>query len=132
MRVGRLASVNIQVLLLFILLISYFLSYGVTQNQLYSSWILIVVAISVIFFVIKKEKINEIRGQYVRIVTVFVLGYLIVYFQLHVDYIFGNFDESHTRFWVNRRIVPQALTLSAIGLVAFFIGYLFCGYLPED
>lgn len=117
----------LKVLLLIILVAYSFLylsSLDIIQNKNFSFLVIILNILTLFIFSQYVEPIIELKKQYIRIVTIFLLGYVIVFFQLHVDYLLDNFDESNTRFWVNPNIVPKALMLSSIGLVAFLFGYL--------
>lgn len=113
----------LQTIVLLILLLTYFISIDLSLNTNNSIWILCLVFISFSLLILRKEYCNEIKQQYVRVMPVFLFAYCIVYFQLHIDYILGNFDETNTRFWVNTKIVPKSLAISAIGFVSFIIGY---------
>lgn len=101
----------------------YILSIHTNQNILFSSVVLGIDFLAFGLYFIQREPIHNIRKQYIRIVPLFLLGYFIVFFQLHLDYILGNINESYTRYWVDSLIVPESLTLSSIGFVAFLFGY---------
>lgn len=110
------------VIIFFVLLVAYFISLDQYQNIFFTGFILILNLLSLIIYVLRKESLEAIRRQYIRISTLFLLGYIIVFFQLHVDYLFGNLDGSYSRFWVNLKIVPKALVLSSLGFNAFLLG----------
>lgn len=109
--------------ILFILFILYAISLSSRQNVIFSAVVLIINLVALILFSIHREPVLNLKNQYIRIVPIFLFAYCIVFFQLHLDYVLGNFDESYTRFWVDPSIVPKALVISSIGLVSFLYGY---------
>lgn len=120
---------SVLTLLLFILLVIYvflyFYSFDLNQSKSFSLIVLLLNLFALVIFSIDREPISAMRKQYIRIIPIFILGYIIVFFQLHLDYVIGNFDESVTRYWVNSFIVPKALMISSIGFLAFLLGYMY-------
>ena len=55
--------------------------------------------------------------------NIFVLIYLVVFYQCYIDYLLGFIDNTEIRIWINTSIVPRALCLCNIGLSSFLIGY---------
>jgi oligosaccharide repeat unit polymerase len=86
--------------------------------------LLILAGISIFFFFSRKEKVPNLNGQFFKHSTFAVVGLLIVNFQYYIDYLLGNIPATNTFIFVNQAIVVKTLTLSFIGLLLFFIGYL--------
>lgn len=84
-----------------------------------------VAAASLFLFVFKKENNPNLKGQFFKHSTFFLVGFCIVHFQYYIDYLIGNFSSDNLNVWVNRAIVVKSFTLSVIGLISFFLGYLF-------
>lgn len=120
-------NVKVSTLLLGVSLVFYVILYSLMQserlNPIFSTKILLFNLLILLIFFLQEEPYFNLKKQYVRITTIFILGYIVVFFQLHLDYILGNIQESFTRLWVNFYIVPKSLIISSIGLVAFLFGY---------
>lgn len=86
--------------------------------------LLSLVGLSTFLFFYRKEKAPSLKGQFFKHSTLAVVGLLIVNFQYYIDYLIGNIPATNTFIFVNQAIVVKTLTLSLIGLLLFFIGYL--------
>jgi len=88
--------------------------------------ILLGVAIfSTILFFTNKEKQEYLKGQFLKHSNIVILGLLIVHFQLYLDYILGNISKYENFIWANQKAVVKSMTLSTIGLISFYLGYLY-------
>lgn len=103
----------------------YLLLENLIQNESFSLFMILLNLLGLVLFSLRLEPQKKINNQYVRIITIFIIGYVIVFFQLHVDYFLGNFSEDNIRFWVNPRIVPKSLILSSIGFYSVILGYVY-------
>ena len=86
--------------------------------------LLSLVGVTTFLFFYKKESEPLLKGQFFKHSTLAIIGILIVNFQYYIDYLLGNIPASNTFIFVNPKIVVKSLTLSFIGLLMFFIGYL--------
>ncbi len=103
------------------IILSFFLPSSPTPS--YVCAMLIVNVLGVILFISKKEYNLNLRGQYIRTSFLFILGYLIVYFQYLFDYLFGYITES-SPMWHYNRVILLSTVYSSIGLFCYFVGYL--------
>lgn len=85
--------------------------------------LLLIATIAVLFFIFKKEKNKEQKGQYLKHSTLALVGIAVVFFQYPLDYVLGNINGSNMFIWVNKHIVIRSLTISVIGLICFLLGY---------
>ena len=86
--------------------------------------IFIVAFISILLFAFKKEKVPALKGQFLKHSTLVIIGLVVVHFQYDIDYIIGNASVNDKYIWVDTNVVIKTLTLSVIGLLCFFLGYL--------
>lgn len=70
------------------------------------------------------DPVKELRRQYIRPIYMFLLGYIIVFFQGYVDLYLGNLNPNSFFFFINPGLINQGALLSVIGLIMLFIGYL--------
>lgn len=75
-----------------------------------------------LLFLFRKESNKMIEGVYCRPVHIFLLSYLIVFFQTPIDYLLGNVNSYKSLCSVS--LVPTCLLYAVIGLICFFLGYL--------
>ncbi|MHC5310080.1 O-antigen polysaccharide polymerase Wzy [Myroides sp. LJL116] len=81
--------------------------------------------VSICFFVFSSffDPIKELRKQYIRPIFLFLVGYLIVFFQGYLDLFLGYIDEFDLFYFVHPTLINKAALLSLIGLVSLFLGY---------
>lgn len=96
-----------------------------TENLYYSEShlieLLIIVCVdSVLFFIYKKKVRQTIKSGLWSLI--FLLGYLVVFFQRYVDLILGYVSENE-RFFVDQNTILRCTIISLCGLLAFFVGY---------
>ncbi len=84
---------------------------------------LILTAIGTVsFFVIQKEQYKKF--QWLSISTIFVLGYLIVFYQMILLNLIG-YEVPHYLFkllWASENVINESIGLSTLGLLAFYLG----------
>ncbi len=108
------------------------LFYQLSPDDLNFEWLfylLLFSGIITIIFILNNDKNHFLKGQFFKHSTFALLGLLIVNYQLYIDLLIGNIDRNDWFVWVNHSIVLKTLILSTIGLVCFFLGYLF--YKPK-
>ena len=113
------------VLLTFLfLLIAFYAIVPKTMDIEIMSIVLTIIAFSTVLFLTKKEQVYELKGQFLKHSYLFIFGFLIVHFQLYLDFALGYIDRSISFIWVNQSVVLKSMILSSIGLISFFLGYL--------
>ncbi|MCS4238346.1 hypothetical protein M2306_001541 [Myroides gitamensis] len=107
------------------LLVLYPFSIGLNYSKGLLLLTLVIVIISVILFVFSTffDPIVELRKQYIRPIFLFLLGYLIVFFQGYTDLLLGNLLATDLFYFVKPHLINQAALLSCAGLIALFLGY---------
>ncbi|QQX75957.1 MULTISPECIES: O-antigen polymerase [Aequorivita] len=85
--------------------------------------LLLVTVVTAMFFT-RRETEPFLKAQFFKHSNLAVLGILIVNFQYYIDYLIGNIPSSNDFIFVNPQIVIKSLTLSIIGLLMFYLGYL--------
>lgn len=81
-------------------------------------------ALAVFVFSTITDPVVELRGQYIRPIFMFLIGYLIVFFQAYVDLMLGNLDPRSFFFFVKPSLINQGALISVGGLIMVFLGYL--------
>lgn len=79
---------------------------------------------SVVALIKSREKQVDFKGQYLRHSSLFIIGFIIVFYQYYIDYVIGLLDDSLKFIWIDSGYVCKALCLSNIALVCFIIGYM--------
>lgn len=81
--------------------------------------------ISILFFLFdKKSSLDSLLHKvYLRHSVLFIICYLIVFYQCDLDYILGIIDENNHLLWYDTSVVCKSLALSNLALSCFFIGY---------
>lgn len=105
-----------------ILLIVYF-SHGLTCSESNLRILLIMVSINTILFFVYKNNVRKSKKSGIWSL-IFLVGYLIVFFQYYVDLLIGNLDKNE-RVFANSNIIMSCFVISLCGLLAFFCGYTF-------
>ena len=113
----------LHILGLLFLIALYFVA-PVNMDNLFMQGIIVLSFFLLFLFFFKKEKNVNLKGMYMKHSTLIIIGYIIVHFQVYIDYILNNIDSSNFRLWVNHTIVVKSMVLSSIGLVSFCLGYL--------
>ena len=107
-----------------ILLVFYYADTTMVMDKNVIFILLLINFVSIFLFLFKKENKKELRKQTFKFSTLFVIGFCIVHFQYHVDYLLDNVDENNLYIWINKNVVVKSLVISTAGLISFFIGYL--------
>lgn len=83
--------------------------------------IIVLAVLSVLSFFMVTSKIEKLRGQWLRASYVFLIGYLVVFFQYNLDLVVHNTTVANSVFASTDSICTAAL-MSLIGLSSFVIG----------
>jgi hypothetical protein len=108
---------------LFLILLHYYNFTSYDKGTLFL--VLIITLISICCFSFKRDNQNELRGQYLRVSNLFLLGFIIVHFQFYIDLVLGNFDMGRQDLVVSRDIIIKSAVISSIALVCFCLGYFY-------
>ena len=84
---------------------------------------LTLVFFSLLFFVTKKDEIFLLSKNSFKHSNIFILGFIIVSFQVTIDFILGNVTSYNQFLFVNNSIVVKSTWLSVAALNSFFLGY---------
>lgn len=113
--------IALSLILIVISLASFFVPVGSYNDS--SVWLFeALMIISVSSFATYKEGIAEIKAVFFRPLFIFILAYIIVFFQSPIDYILGYVD-SYIRIG-SPDLMPTAMRYALIGLNCFLLGYL--------
>lgn len=107
-----------------IFLISSIIFYIYAPSSMNKEYMFIEVALSLFFtinFFIKTRK-NSRMGVFSHS-HIFIVIFLIVFYQFYIDYILGFIDTSEKRTWINTSIVAKSLGLCNIAISSFLLGY---------
>lgn len=80
---------------------------------------------SIFIFLNSKECVINLKGQKVRIVYFFLIGFCIVHFQMYFDLLLGNYYYFGHDYLFDINFVTKSAITSSIGLIVFLIGYSF-------
>lgn len=103
-----------------------FILYFLYSLFTYSSVILaglVVIALFDVFLIFYVQNKRRIKIKYRIICTLFLLGYVIVFYQCYIDLLLGFMSADNSLF-VSSSIIIKCCLLSTIGLSAFGFGYL--------
>lgn len=104
----------------FLLLLYFFVS--IEYNRVVLLWIVAIALIDAIAIIYVQNR-RGINIKYRLISTLFLIGYLIVFYQCYVDLLLGNIEADDNLF-VSSQIIIKCCLISTIGLSAFGFGYL--------
>lgn len=113
---------NILVILIsFVLLI---FSYNQTYNNSIQIVTLLLIIIPSVFYILDNNRLEGLKGSYIRISYLFLVGYFIVFFQYNIDLALGFVNISNNVF-ASPRIINTGCIYATIGLSAFYLGNAF-------
>lgn len=115
----------IQSIALVLLLTLYFTgSFPHRMDTSFMTYILSIAGVCLFsFFILRPEKVVDLKKQYIRISYIFLFSFAVVHFQAYIDFLLGNLEQGDTFFWIDKGAVPKSLLLSTIGLVSYLLGY---------
>lgn len=114
------------ILLALAILIVYPISIGGSYSKSLLLYTLLIGAFSVALFIFSSviDPVKELRRQYIRPIYMFLIGYIIVFFQAYVDLFLENLQPNAIFFFIKPGLINQAAILSVTGLIMVFVGYL--------
>ena len=77
--------------------------------------------VPIVLYFIHNNRIASLKGLYLRTSYIFLLGYIIVFFQLNLDLILCYVSPTNSVF-ANPVVINKCSLLSVIGLCSYFIG----------
>lgn len=102
-----------------------FLSVPFVLESSYLAKVLSIVLVATFCFIVKREYNIRLKGQYFRVSSLFVIGFILVHFQIYVDYVVGNYQYMGHDYLIDTTIVPKSIVISSLALVAFYLGYFY-------
>ena len=110
-------------LLIIIILVPFYLFAPTTMDKTIMSYLFIMAFVCLSVYMFSKEKEENLKRQFFKHSTLFLIGYFIVHFQYYLDFILGNVQMENPFIWINNNIVISSMIISVIGLACFFLGY---------
>lgn len=98
------------------------LDYKLTKENVLNVFFYDILSAVVYLFSYEKEKL--IKGQFFRITPIFLLGFIIVCFQIDLDFILGNYPNFGHDYMIDNSVVVKCQIVSSIALHSFFLGSL--------
>lgn len=114
-------------LLLLLISVWMYLQAPRTMDKMFMGGCLVLSAFSLIAY-FYNEKTNDrfnLGSQLLRHSVFFVILYVIVFYQVDIDFVLGIVGNDSSRLWIDNRIVAKALALSSIGLNSLLCGLKF-------
>ena len=121
---------DLNMLIQVLLLITSFYCYTiapVTMDRTFMAYMIVVAFGSILNCYCIKENNYYIKGQHFRHSFVFLLGYIIVFYQYIIDYVLYYIEKPEdvpSLIWYDQTVVCQSLCLANVGLNSFLLGYL--------
>lgn len=107
-----------------IFLISSIVLYIYAPSSMNREYMFVEVAILLFFtisFIIKTR--NNSRMGVFSHSHIFVVIFVIIFYQFYIDYILGFIDSSEKKIWINTSVVVKSLGLCNIAMASFLLGY---------
>ena len=107
-----------------IFLISSIVLYMYAPSSMNREYMFVEVAI-LLFFTISffiKTRNNSRMGVFSHS-HIFVVIFVIIFYQFYIDYILGFIDSSEKKIWINTFVVAKSLGLCNIAMASFLLGY---------
>ncbi len=114
----------IQFITLLVGVLLYYFSHLVPYNNQMLLIILVLVGVTTVSVLFKRERVIELRGNYFKAFYLFLLGYLIVHFQFYIDVLLKNITLYDKWIFAHPGVILKAASLSLVGLTSFYLGYL--------
>lgn len=119
---GRSLFLILNAIVLLMAIFFYFFSGGEYDRSILLTE-LILASILLFSFIFIGDEYAWLKGQAFKCSTLFLLGYIIVHFQLYCDVLLGNISETDRFFMVNPAVINKGGAISLAGLSSFFLGY---------
>lgn len=89
----------------------------------YTGVVLAINFFSLLLFFIKKENSVNLKNQYLRPSSLFIIGLVIVHFQIYLDVFLGYISDTNSILFINNRIAIKSLLISSVAFNVFCLGY---------
>lgn len=83
---------------------------------------LIIAGIALFLYMFKSESFPPLKGQYLTLSLIFLLGFIPTMFQYYFLFALGDVEDISLSYYLDYSIVNKSATLSAIALVSYLIG----------
>lgn len=113
-----------QLFLLLIVTAIYFIFSNYINVSYYIPLISFIIILSTILFSIR-EKSKCLRKNFLTTTFLFLLSFLIVHFQLYLDYSLGLRSDLSLSYYLDYNILPKSISIVAIALNCFYIGNIY-------
>lgn len=115
------AIILLEVLILIYLLYRY-ISLPIEFDFKHLQNTLIISGIALLLYILKSENFTPLKGQYLTLSLIFLLGFIPTMFQYYFLFAIGDVDDISLSYFLDYRVVNKSSTLSAIALVSYLIG----------
>lgn len=115
------AIILLEVLILIYLLYRY-ISLPIVFDFKHLQNTLIISGIALLLYILKSENFTPLKGQYLTLSLIFLLGFIPTMFQYYFLFAIGDVDDISLSYFLDYRVVNKSATLSAIALVSYLIG----------
>jgi oligosaccharide repeat unit polymerase len=100
-------------------IVVYYEKYSFNQEMIFVGFLVLLISTFIFIFTSRKGT----RSQYFRFSMIFIFGYIIVHFQLYIDYLLNNYGMFSLRMFTIDSVGMRAYYLSLSSILAFYIGY---------
>ncbi|SNS23345.1 oligosaccharide repeat unit polymerase [Belliella buryatensis] len=97
----------------------------VILTKRYLIFVLSLNLVALILFSLRRENEVNLKKQYFKISTLFLVGFIIVHFQIYLEYVLGTYENFGQDYFYDTTMVPKATLVASIALNAFLLGYMF-------
>ncbi|MFK8268195.1 O-antigen polysaccharide polymerase Wzy [Capnocytophaga cynodegmi] len=80
--------------------------------------------LSFLLFFLKKENDINLRKQQLKASSLFIIGFVVVHFQMYLDVVLGYISDTNSILFINNRIALKSLLISSIAFNLFCLGYI--------
>ena len=86
---------------------------------------LLLVGINLTFFMLQRHRgaAKQLKGIYFRHTLIFIVCFLIVFFQCDLDYIIGLSDETDKLIWTDTSVVCKSVSLASMAFFSVLLGF---------
>lgn len=109
-------------LISFLLVLIKYLSAPKNISQEYVISILIIVFLNIVIFYLNKERKRFYGNRFLNITNIFIILYVIVSFQIPLDYALGNEFIKFDYYFYDTSIVNLSISFSTLCLIAYLLG----------
>lgn len=85
--------------------------------------ILLIDLFALFVFTLRRETNFDLKNQILRVMPLFIIGFVIVHFQIYIDVINGSYFNFGHDYLYDKSIVCKSCVISSCALIFFLIGY---------